>query len=298
MPTDVSDVRSNPQDQIAHAATVIGRSEHCRKVFSEIYRGKKAIKTATEIAQSVSLPKLRVLQEAGKLANNSIVKKTRVKGELAYEKDPFYTQNKKKILKLAGNKKALDEFPTKTNPRLGDITLNVRLPKQLVDVEKITIDDIDSFSKVKGIDGNIAMLPVDEKRFKEGLQKILNEQGTFHAWGGELNDLFSTRLILRGERKDVAFGLKGNGMPGTLTPKKMGHRGDQIQRLFRTPAEIFIVQYWNKIDESIVEQLKNFAVAKSALEGRKVYYGIIDGQDTMRIITAYSEYFPENTIQK
>jgi hypothetical protein len=298
MPTDVSDVRSNPQDQIAHAATVIGRSKDCRKVFSEIYRGKKAIKTATEIAQSVSLPRLRVLQEAGKLANNSIVKKTKINNEIAYEKDPFFTQNKKKILRLAGNKKALAEFPTKTNPRFREMTLNVRLPKQFVDVEKITIDDIDSFSKVRSIEGRITILPVDERKFKEGLQKILNEQGTFNDWGGELNDLFSTRLILRGERKDVAFGLKGKGMTGPLTPKKMGHQGDQVQRLFRTPAEIFIVQYWNKIDESIVEQLKNFAVAKSALEGKKVYYGIIDGQDTMRIIAAYPECFAENTLQE
>lgn len=297
MPTDVSDVRSNPQDQIAHAATVIGRSEDCRKVFSEIYRGKKAIKTASEIASNTSLPRLRVLQEAGKLSNNYIVKKTKVNGEIAYEKDPFYTQNKAKILKLAGNKKALAEFPTKTNPRFGGVTLNVKLPKQLVDVEKVTIDDIDSFSKVKGIARNIATLPVDEKRFKEGLQRILNEQGTFQDWGGELNDLFSTCLILDGERKDVAFGLKGKGMTGTLTPKKMGHRGDQVQRLFRTPAEVFLIQYWNKIDESIIEQIKSFAVAKSALEGKKIYYGIIDGQDTMRMIAAYPECFAENTIQ-
>jgi hypothetical protein len=298
MPTEVSDVRSNPQDQIAHAAMVIGRSQHCRKVFSAIYRGKKKIKTVTEIVQLTSLPRLRVLQEAGKLSNNSIVKKTKIDGETAYEKDPFYTQNKGKILKLAGNKKALAKFPTKVNPKFGDVTLNVTLPKQLVDVEKITVDDIDSFSKIKSIDRALTPLPVDEKGFKEGLQKIINEQGTFQDWGGELNDLFSTRLIIKGERKDAAFGLKGKGMTGPLTPKKMGHQGDQIQRLFRTPAEVFLIQYWNRIDESIVEQMKNFAVAKSALEGKRIYYGIIDGQDTMRLIAAYPECFAEKTIQQ
>lgn len=298
MPTEVSDVRSNPQDQIAHAAMVIGRSDHCRKVFSAIYQGKKKIKTVSEIVQLTSLPRIRVLQEAGKLGNNSIVKKTKIDGDTAYEKDPFYTQNKKKILRLAGDKKALDKFPTKTNPRFGDITLNVSLPKQLVDFEKITIDDIDSFSKVRSVTRKQQISPVDEKKFKQGLQAIIHEAGTFQDWGGELNDLFSTGLIINGKRKDAAFGLKGKGMTGPLTPKKMGHNGDQVQRLFRSTAEVFIVQYWNRIEESILEQMKSFAIAKSALEGRKILYGIIDGQDTARLIAAYPDCFPEGTVGK
>lgn len=297
MPIEVSDVRSNPQDQIAHAARVIGRSERCRKVFSAIHQGKKKIKTAAEVERMTSLSHMAVLQEAGKLCNNNIVKKTKIDGETAYEKDQFYTQNKKTILRLAGNKKALEKFPTKTNPRFGDITVNVSLPKKLIDVEKITIDDIDSFSKVKDTPQNQNPLPIDEEKFKEGLKKVINEQGTFQDWGGELNDLFSTRLILKGERKNAAFGLKGKGMKGILTPKKMGERGDQVQRLFRTPAEVFLVQYWSQIDESILEQMKNFAIAKSAVEGTKIYFGTIDGQDTMRLITAYRDCFPENTLQ-
>lgn len=108
--------------------------------------------------------------------------------------------------------------------------------------------------------------------------------------------MFSTCLMLEGKRRDVAFGLKGKGMTGRLTPKKMGHNGDQVQRLFRSTAEVFLVQYWSKIDESILEQMENFAVAKSAVEGKKVYYGIIDGQDTMRLIAAYPECFPDNTL--
>lgn len=296
MPIDVSDVRSNPQDQIAHAARVIGRSKDCRKVFSAIYQGKKVVKTVAEIAQMALLSRMRVLQEARKLFNNRIVKQTKVGKELAYEKDPFYTQHKKTILRLAGNKKALEKFPTKINPRFGDITVSVSLPRNMIDAEKVTIDDIDSFAKVKEVTWDSRPLPVDEKKFKEGLQKVIGEQGTFEDWGGELDDLFSTRLMLKGERKNAAFGLKGKGMSGILTPKKMGKRGDQVQRLFRAPAEVFLVQYWSQIDESIVEQMKNFAVAKSALEGKKIYYGVIDGQDTMRIVKAYAEVFPETTL--
>jgi len=292
MPIEVSDVRSNPQDQIAHAARVIGRSERCKKVFSAIYQGKKRIKTASEVVKLTSLPRMAVLQEAGKLCNNHIVKKTKVGTELAYEKDPFYTQNKKTIFRLAGNREALEKYPTKTNPRIGGtIQISVLLPKEMVDAKQITIDNIDSFAKAQSLTSNQNLLPIDEKKFKEGLQKILGEQGTFQDWGGESDDLFSTRLMMDGERKNVAFGLKGKGTTGILTPKKMGKRGDQVQRLFRAPADVFLVQYWGQIDESIIEQMKYFAIAKSVLEGRKIYYGVIDGQDTIRILTAYPDCF-------
>ena len=145
MSIDVSDVRSNPQDQIAHAARVISRSEDCRKVFSAIYKGKKKIKTITELTNLTSLPRIRVLQEAGKLGNNDIAKKTKLNKELAYEKYPFYTQHKNKILQLAGNSKALEKFPTKINPRVGEIAVSISFPKKMIDASQITIDSIDSF---------------------------------------------------------------------------------------------------------------------------------------------------------
>ncbi len=288
---DVTDVRSNPQDQIAHAARVIGRSERCRRVFSAIYQGKKKIKAVSEIERITGLDRMGVLQEAGKLCDNDIAKKTKVGKELAYEKYPFYTQNKDKVLRLAGNRKALDKFPTKTNPSTKGATISLTFPRNMTNVVQITVDGIDSFSKIKGLSSSQSLIPIDEKKFKEGMQKILGEQGNFQDWGGETDDLFSTRLSINGERKNVAFGFKGKGTTGILTPKKMGKNADQIQRLFRTSADVFLVQYWNRIDESIIEQLKNFATAKSAYEGRRIYYGIIDGQDTVRILQAYPECF-------
>jgi hypothetical protein len=291
MSIDVTDTRSNAQDQIAHAARVIGSSDRCRKVFSAIYQGKKKIKTISEIVKMTSLDRMTVLQKAGKLSNLDIIKKTKVGKELAYEKYPFYTENKNKVLRLAGNKEALEKFPTKTNPNIRGATVTVSFSKKMIDAKQITIDDIDSFAKVKDLTPSQSPGPIDEKKFKEGIQKILGEQGTFQDWGGETDDLFSTRLLINGERKSVAFGFKGKGTTGVLTPKKMGKNADQIQRLFRTPADVFLVQYWDRIDKSIIEQLKNFSAAKSAYEGRRIYYGIIDGQDTARILTAYADCF-------
>ena len=296
MTVETTDIRSNPNEQIAYAATVIGRSEARRKVFEEIHRGKKRVKTVDEIVQKTGLPRIRVLQEARHLYNNRIVEQRKVDGKLAYEKDDFYGQNKKVILRLAGNKRALEKYPTKRNPRATTVLVNLPVPKRAIDVRQLSIDDIDSFERVTQIQlaPKTKGVPLLEDEFQEGLQKILGEQGEFNDWGGETDDLFSTRLTLHGKRVNVAFGLKGRATRGKLTPKKMGTQGDQIQRLFRSPADVFLIQYWSQIHQSIIEQMRAFAIAKSVLEGRRIYYGVIDGQDTVRIIRAYKECFEQD----
>lgn len=293
MTIETTDIRSNPNEQIAYAATIIGRSETRKQVFKEIHRGKKCIKTVSEIVKKTGLDRIKVLKAARYLYNNRIVKQLKINGELAYEKDDFYAQNKKSILRLAGDKHALAKYPTKRNPRAATVIVNLPVPRKAIDVKQLSIDDIDSFEKVKEIQlaPNTKTVPLLENEFQKGLQKILEEQGKFNDWGGENDDLFSTRLILDGRRVNVAFGLKGRGTRGKLTPKKMGTQGDQIQRLFRTPADVFLVQYWNQIDQNVLEQMRIFAIAKSVLNGQRIYYGVIDGQDTLRIIKAYKECF-------
>ncbi len=288
---ETTDIRSNPTEQIKHVAETLKRSADRRKVFEAIYRTKKKIKTVTEITAITKLRRMRVLQEAGNLANNSIVKKTKVNGELAYEKDPFFTQHKKRILSLAGNKDKLARFMTKSNPIQSMYTVKIQVPKQKLRDIYISIDEIDSFSKVKNVKNVGENIPIYEDEFKKGIQRILGEEGTFKDWGGEKNDLLSTRLMLRGRRRRVAFGFKGRGQGGVLTPNKMGKNGDQIQRLFESAAEVFLVQYWDRISEKIIEQMQGWAQLKSIKEQKDIFYGIIDGQDTQRLYVAYKDKF-------
>ena len=132
------------------------------------------------------------MEEAQKLYNNDIIKKTKVGKDLAYEKYPFFTQHKDEVLKLAGDPSALKKFPTKTNPRVGNVQVTLSLPRKSIDARQITIDDIESFAKVRGEVSSDKYHPIDEKLFKLGLQKILREEGTFQDWGGEGDDLYST----------------------------------------------------------------------------------------------------------
>ncbi|TMI57253.1 hypothetical protein E6H14_07485 [Candidatus Bathyarchaeota archaeon] len=302
MATETTDIRSNPQEQIAHAAEVVGTGEDRQKVFEAVCFGKKKIKLISEIEKRTGLSHKRVLEEGARLHNGKIVKKTKVNGEMAYEKDDWFSSRLKLILKLAKDPKALEKFPTRSNPRpttANVINVNFSAPKNMVDAREVKIDDIDSFEKVKAVplSPKETLLPIGENAFQAGLQKIIQEEGEHNDWGGETDDLFSSRLLFKGQRMSVAFGLKGRGTKGKLVPKKMGKDGDQIQRLFRAPADVFLVQYWGQVDESIVEEMKNMAIARSFLEKKTIYYGIIDGQDTRRIITGYRELFPQDILQ-
>jgi len=229
------------------------------------------------------------------LYNNRLIGRKKVKGKYAFLKDDFFSQHKSTIIRLVKNKAARGKFVTKWNPKVSTSTVmvNLTVPKKEVDIKHITIDDIESFKKVKEVKLAVEAenQPILEETFQKGLQRILAEKGEFHDWGGEGDDLFSNRLIVEGNRLTVAFGLKGRGTKGKLTPAKLGKNGDQIQRLFRSPADVYIIQYWNQIDESVVEQMKLIATAKSYYESRRVYYGEIDGQDTLRLLKAYEELF-------
>jgi len=297
MTIKTTDVRSSPKEQIIHAAEVIGRSKVRRKVFEEICRGKKNARTVDEIALATGLDRKLVFNEARVLYNNRIIERRKTKGKpITYIKDDFYSQHKKKILKFAVDKRARDKFPTKWNPKGTMTIINLPILRKSIDIKHLTIDEIDSFQKVAEVKmaPEAENKPILEEAFKKGLQNILSEEGEFNDWGGEGDDLFSNRLVLKGKRVMVAFGLKGRGTKGKLTPKKLGKQGDQIQRLFRGPAEVFLIQYWAQIDKSVIEQMKLMAIAKSALEGRRIYYGEIDGQDTLRILQAYSDCFHQS----
>ena len=293
MTVKVADVRANLNENIRHAARIIGKSSDRRKVFAAIYQGKKQIKTVPDICTVTHLTEVRVLQEAGKLAGNGIVEKIKIDGRLAYKKDEVYAHHKNRVLDLVRHPSKAAKYPTKQEPRSsGSTTVRITLAKSRPLPKEVTVDDIDSFSKVKNVQalGSHRLDQVPESRIKHFLQRVIGERFEFKDWGGERNDLYTTRLRFQGKRCRAAFALKGRGTKGTLTPKKMGKNGDQIGRLFSSDADAYFVVYHSKIDQAIQEQLRAYAVAK-ALSGLRVYYCAIDGADLARLVTAYAGDF-------
>ena len=160
-------------------------------------------------------------------------------------------------------------------------------------IDSLSVDEVKEFEKVKSVKNIPAELSpprLPEATVKKGIVKLLGEKLDPKDWGGELDDIFTTRATIKGKRRRAAFALRGRAKSGPLVPKMMGKNGDQIQRLFSSPAQVFFVQYEGEIKESIVDLMARLAMAKAITE-TEVYYGVIDLTDTYRLRLAYPKAF-------
>lgn len=294
MTVKVADVRANLNENIRHAARIIGRSKARRNVFAAIYRGKKQVKTVEELMEATGLSQVRVLQEAGRLAGNGIVEKVKVDGRTAYKKDETYSYHKEKVLDVVEHPEKKAQYPTKQEPRAtGTTTYRITLSRSQPTPQEVTVDEIEAFAQVKQrprAPKAVRLSDVLESRIKRFLKRVVGETYEFRDWGGEKNDLYTNKLRFRGARRTAAFAIKGRATRGPLTPKKMGKNGDQIGRLVSSEAQLFLVVYHSKVDQAIHEQLRAYAVGR-ALAGNRVYYCVIDGSDLARLVDAYAADF-------
>jgi hypothetical protein len=243
------------------------------------------------VAKRAGIKRKRVLEEAVKLVKQHVVvRETDPKRGLVYGVDSFYEANKKQIVRMVKDPKKLARLPTKIKPHVNGVAVPIVVARRQIRAKMVSIDDIDSFgaaNKAKPNGGG----PIPEAQLKDGIARILGEKGQFTDWGGERNDLYTTTVRFKGKRVAAAFAFKGPATTGILTPKKMGKNGDQIQRLFQSPASLFLVQYWGQIDQSVVEQMKIFAQVKSVHDATDVWFGIIDAADSSRLVAAYGTKF-------
>ncbi len=286
LPLPVSDVLSNLNDQLAGAARIIGRSEHRQAIFRTVYRGSRQVKTIEEIAQAIGISEIHVLKEGGKMAGLLLEKVPN-----GYKKRKEFAPRYMDILGFAQDRKKLERLPTKISPKTTSKNqrIVVSFPSSAKNAKFITIDDISSFSRITSQSKN-GMRSIRERVIKKAFAKIIGESGAFKDWGGEKSDLYSTKLRIAGRRIPAAIAFKGRATTGKLVPAKMGKNGDQINRLFEEPAELFLIVYGGQIDSSIISQMQAFAVGK-AMSGGKVYYGVVDGTDLGRIALAYAQHF-------
>jgi len=301
MVVDVSDVRSNSPEQIQNAVTIIGRSKQKAAVFEAIYKGKTRIKTLKHLLSvvlqdlEISYREIRILNITDQFETHGLINKVKAKGRgrFNFEKIKFYSANYKKILSFIRNPEKQKKLITKRTPLIKEIKNNAISFKSPIDIQQITVDDIESFKGVKNVnDGAKGVNKIFERIIKKGFQNIIGEKGVFNDWGGEKNDLYTSRVKIAGKRVPTAIAFKGRATQGNLTPKKLGKNGDQVNRLFSSPAQLFLIVYHSRIEESVIEQMRAFATGVSiSLGKKKIYYGVIDGLDLGRIILAYPKSF-------
>jgi hypothetical protein len=298
----VSDNASHRRDQIDNLAELLEDAPTRQALVRAVYFGKKRVKSVRELAVNLT-SKLNVITpkritEIGKPLVNSAFGQERIiengRKTTAYAKFDYVQRDLKEILTLANNKKKRAEYYTKSNPsiKITGHTVTIKVPFA-PKTQSLTVDDIKEFQKVKSVKkvpAELSPARLPESIVKKGIVKLLGEELNPKDWGGELNDIFTTRVTISGKRRRAAFALKGPAKKGPLVPKMMGLNGDQVQRLFASPAQVFFVQYEGEIKESIVDLMARLAIAKAVTE-REVYYGVIDVADTYRLRIAYPKAF-------
>jgi hypothetical protein len=163
--------------------------------------------------------------------------------------------------------------------------------------ERLYINDIESFAKARDVNhamyahllnrsGYLNMLESD---IQTALEDILGERFHKQDHGGEINDLYTTRLIVNGERRATAFMLKGRGLQkNVMELSDCGRNGDQVLRLFDSPVELFVIQFVGTVAENVIRDVES-KVALRRSQGKRTWYMIMDGQDTAQVLYAYGK---------
>jgi hypothetical protein len=157
----------------------------------------------------------------------------------------------------------------------------------------IPIEAITSFAKAATISPQevaaIASknLPLSEQTVKEYLARIIGEPYLDTDWGGELSDILTSRIELDGERVAGAFLLKGAGSKQKLKPGDLGKNGDQIRRLSKQEADLYVVQHVGEFDEAVRDQLADMVLARRAKGAPNAVGSIWDGSDCARLFIAH-----------
>ena len=127
----------------------------------------------------------------------------------------------------------------------------------------------------------------DEENVKRRLNALLGELVLHKDWGGELNDLYSAHCRVRGTTMPAAFMLKGKSVPRPLQIKNCGKHGDQLLRLTDSPANLFVVQHIDVIEQAVRRQVR---MNIEALRARDVdaYCCFIDGTQTYQLMQSAS----------
>lgn len=126
-----------------------------------------------------------------------------------------------------------------------------------------------------------ALQSISEQAVKEIFARLMLEPVVDKDWGGEQCDLFASNARIQGNVVPCAFAFKGPGKFKKLEPRDCGKNGDQIYRLFQTPAECFIFQHCHQVSPAVRATMKAFALERLSQRGR---FCIIDGFQTYSIL--------------
>jgi hypothetical protein len=295
MPHSVLDLGSNLEENLKRWSKALKGLGAKFAVWEVIYSGKRKWWTAKEISAKLKgkISPKRVTEVGKKLLGDGLVHQVPDRYPIVYEKISEVHHLKGQIRSSARNKAKRDAIATKRDR--SHVTVNVKQSKaKQGEAIEIMIDDVDQFKRVRNLNRQKRkpLSPLPESRFKKALQRLFKDYGEYKDHGGEIDDFHTNQFSMEGKRYSASFALKGPGVGvKTVTPGKWGKHGNQIQRMVKAPARVFLLQSELQIDQYSVDQLKSLVENKAHQEGRKLFYGYIDMHDSSRLRRAYPEAF-------
>jgi hypothetical protein len=161
----------------------------------------------------------------------------------------------------------------------------------------VEMGEIDSFRRALAVPaeqvaGFANPLVLPERVVKHLLARLLGEPFVPNDWGGEHDDLYTTRATLNDRPTPTSFLLKGAGLKGMLTPSRLGKNGDQLTRMLRQPADLFVVQHVGPVSPAVRQQLQDAVVARRTHGHTAAVGSVWDGVDTARLFVAHGYLEP------
>jgi hypothetical protein len=161
---------------------------------------------------------------------------------------------------------------------------------------RLYLQDIDSFHQVRDVNPemvkhhlNDGYLDMAEDTIQMALEQILNVPFHKKDWGGEINDLYTANVQVFGANTATAFLLKGNGLKKQeMQISDCGKNGDQLLRLFDSPAQLFIVQFVGNVSDNLIRDVEA-KVEWRRDRGKPTWFCIMNGQDTAMLLHAYGK---------
>jgi hypothetical protein len=161
---------------------------------------------------------------------------------------------------------------------------------------RLYIQDIDSFHRVRDVNSEMVKhhlkdgyLDMAEDTVQMALEQILNVPFHRKDWGGEINDLYTANVEVFGTKTATAFFLKGNGLKKQeMQISDCGKNGDQLLRLFDSPAQLFIVQFVGNVSDNVIRDVEA-KVEWRRDRGKPTWFCIMNGQDTAMLLHAYGK---------
>jgi hypothetical protein len=157
---------------------------------------------------------------------------------------------------------------------------------------RLSPEEIDSFEQIVNVPetevAELIPLQISEADIKKHFCDIMGNPFPQKDWGGEVCDIFCN-IRFRRRAVPAAFILKGKAYADRpLRIADLGKNGDQLVRLFSLPAEVYIIQSNGPIDGTVYSHIQAQVAAK-LITNQSIYYLVLDGIQTTRLLRAYGK---------